>query len=354
MNFSIRTATDPDGPLTNTEVDQHKVATETFQRRLWALCKDNEVFDNDHERASELYQRAAFDTALELGVELVVEDIPGGVQFTFNFVPTIIITEVDPEEDLPGLDILDDLQEADDALKAAVVERQDRDIYDPEAEALLHRPRNCECGAGRRLDGSFTCADPTEIEDEASPRLDAVNQGGGLWGVTLDGVVVVKDESYTVVHGIIEDADVDELREIRDSLLDSTDETPASEVVAPLSRIADRYRSVIIPQGTSIVAADFAAARVGRSIAYLLQLTANDNPDSVRFDTVQGDKSYIGLARTIARIFDDSEFRRELVLDSIILLPCDPEDDDLEDEREEIEPEFTDGLEDYRGGVFAK
>lgn len=98
MNFSIRTATDPDLG-TREGLDKHDLATETFARHLDAACESAQVFSNDHERAPELYARAAFDTALELKVELVQEDIPGGIEFTFNFVPTIIITEVDEKCD---------------------------------------------------------------------------------------------------------------------------------------------------------------------------------------------------------------------------------------------------------------
>ena len=97
-NFSIRTATDPD--LGRDEgLNQHTLATETFQRILWALCKAAGVFDNDHERAYNLYQRAAFDTALELGCELRIEDKDDETEITFDFVGTVTFIEV--PEDLP-------------------------------------------------------------------------------------------------------------------------------------------------------------------------------------------------------------------------------------------------------------
>jgi hypothetical protein len=443
MDFYIRTATDPDLG-TREGLDQHEKATKLFSAKLWALCQDNEVFGNDHERSAELYQRAAFDTALELKVELVQEDIAGGIQFTFNFVPTIKITEVDKycdrnRSNIDGAHAGEDCygynDEDRDAIDAELIQQAE-----DEAAADESSQGSCECGAGRRPDGSLMCSDPVEpaydpaaeiadainpdwdldlvakidriesedratcdtirdmIEtwdsldseaqaaaqreaaqradaadpqynrftpgnglyfcacdgveapdvswcarcrppycDEDSPRLDAVNQGGGLWGMTLDGVLVMRDESYAVVHGIIENSDVDELREIRDSLL-------ASSVAEPELK---RDEEAI---GTRFLSDEPKAARIGRAIAYLLHLTPNDNPDSVRFDTETGDKTYVGLARTLARIFDNEEYRQKLVLDSIDHLPCDP---DEETDDEDLEPEFTDGLEDYRGGALA-
>ncbi len=55
------------------------------------------------------------------------------------------------------------------------------------------------------------------------------------------------------------------------------------------------------------------ATRVGRALADLLNLPVNDYPvhpeGGVRFDTIFGDKTYAGLGRTVARVFEDPEFR---------------------------------------------
>ena len=61
------------------------------------------------------------------------------------------------------------------------------------------------------------------------------------------------------------------------------------------------------------------AERTGRAIASLLDLTPNsyadDHPgalDPIRFDTLFGDRTYQGLARIIARVFEDAQFTVEL------------------------------------------
>lgn len=92
-NFSIRTKTDPDLDLNQGDMDQHLLATELFQRILWDLCKSAGIFSNDHERAYTLYQRAAFDTALELGCELQIAEKGDETEITFDFIGTITFNE---------------------------------------------------------------------------------------------------------------------------------------------------------------------------------------------------------------------------------------------------------------------
>jgi hypothetical protein len=403
MNFSIRTATDPD--LGSDEgLTQHTLATETFTAKLNALCDANRVYSNDHERAAELYQRAAFDTALEIGVELVQEDIPGGLQFTFNFVPTITITEVEgydpaadvaaainPEEDW-DLDAvtLEELEGADDQSDAEICEtirgaiadwdkltpaeqeeaqrqasiRAERAAFTAEHDASSQRfdrytPGNglyfCACDGVETPDVNWCdrCKDiatarthwktPAEIEAE-TPVLEAVDQGNGLWGLKKDGVLVMADESYTVVHGIVEGAPVGELQEIGDELRGFAADDPTPKEVT----------------GTALVADDFGALRVGLALVHLLGLEANqDQLDAGlrRFDTVHGDKTVQGLARTIARVFDDADYLQELVLEQAVDDEGLTEDQLIGDihvyeDDYEIEEEFTDGLEDYRGGAL--
>lgn len=55
------------------------------------------------------------------------------------------------------------------------------------------------------------------------------------------------------------------------------------------------------------------AHRAGLAFANLLELSANDYPgDQIRFDTVHGDRTYEGLARIVARVFEDPQFALEL------------------------------------------
>lgn len=193
-NFSIRTATDPD--LGSREgIDQHKLATETFQRILWALCIAAQVFNNDHERAYGLYQRAAYAAALELGCELRVEDKGDETEITFDFVGSVIITEPLVLDKETGATVLPYKR------------------YDPVAEIM-------EAINGEEdwdLDDAALTRE-AEDQDADAPELKVLNRGAGLWALVLDGRVVLDNESYAVVHGIVENADVDELRELRDSL----------------------------------------------------------------------------------------------------------------------------------------
>lgn len=56
-----------------------------------------------------------------------------------------------------------------------------------------------------------------------------------------------------------------------------------------------------------------AAERAGLAIANLLELRANDYRGSqIRFDTVNGDRTYQGLARVVARVFEDDQYAVEL------------------------------------------
>lgn len=102
MNFYIRTKTDPDQELTEADCDQHLLASDTFQRIAGSLFKAAGIEDADHELAEITVQRAAFDTALELGVQLDVEHLESGdLQFTFDFLGSVTFNEVeeaDPEQ----------------------------------------------------------------------------------------------------------------------------------------------------------------------------------------------------------------------------------------------------------------
>ena len=101
IHYSIATRTDPD--LGNDAgLDKHTAVTDLFAAKLQELCDYNCIYDNEHERAEELYERAAFDTALAFGVEFVREETsPNEVTFCFNFVPTIKITKIEPDEVCP-------------------------------------------------------------------------------------------------------------------------------------------------------------------------------------------------------------------------------------------------------------
>lgn len=91
-------------------------------------------------------------------------------------------------------------------------------------------------------------------------------------------------------------------RWLYDDELDSilpTDETPsAPEDKRPyLTKLLSDYQD---------------AERIGQAIADLLELRQNNYPgDQIRFDTIFGDKTYEGLARTIARCFEDASFRTD-------------------------------------------
>lgn len=63
-------------------------------------------------------------------------------------------------------------------------------------------------------------------------------------------------------------------------------------------------------QLTKLLADPQDAEIIGQAIADLLDLPRTEYPiEELRFDTVICDKTYEGLARTIARIFEDSSFR---------------------------------------------
>ncbi len=209
-NFSIRTKTDPDNQAHDTAYDR---TIAIFKRISDPMLAAAGIEDNDHELAEVTMQRAAFDTAMELGVQLDVEPLAtGGLQFTFDFVGSIVITEVDPDEAHP-LQGADFLGRNPDKPGGAVTSGwlSDTEInrvvgYDPAAEiaAAVNPEEDWDLDAFE--------------EDDEPPKLTPLNRGGGLWALCLDGRVVLDDESYAVVHGIIENADVGELREIRDSL----------------------------------------------------------------------------------------------------------------------------------------
>jgi len=61
------------------------------------------------------------------------------------------------------------------------------------------------------------------------------------------------------------------------------------------------------------------AQRTGIAIANLLELSDNDYPgDQIRFDTVHGDRTYEGLARIVARVFEDPQFALELATRGVL------------------------------------
>ena len=132
IHYSISTRTDPD--LGSDEgLDKHTEVTDLFAAKLQEFCDLNRIYDNEHERAGELYERAAFGTALELGVEFVREETsPNEVTFTFNFVPTIKITEVEPTPPGKCADCPVDApsKECGECGLPAPVEKDDPDRYD--------------------------------------------------------------------------------------------------------------------------------------------------------------------------------------------------------------------------------
>lgn len=116
MNFYIiRTKTDPDRGLTQDECDQHLLASDTFRRIAGPLFKAAGIEDADHELAEITVQRAAFDTALELGVQLDVEHLESGdLQFTFDFLGSVTFNEVEELDEYvnAGTALADDIHRA--------------------------------------------------------------------------------------------------------------------------------------------------------------------------------------------------------------------------------------------------
>ena len=155
IHYSIATRTDPD--LGNDAgLDKHTEVTELFSAKLQELCDSNCIYNSQHERAGELFERAAFDTALELAVEFVREETnPNEVTFTFNFVPTIQITEAAPTPpglcaDCPFETTTPSECEGCDLVPPVEIDDPDRYVEAEEEEAP------CPCGCGQVLSPPLT------------------------------------------------------------------------------------------------------------------------------------------------------------------------------------------------------
>ncbi len=205
-HYSIATKTDPDNR-------EHDGAYERIVGAVLDLIPADLYFG--HELWDQTIERACFDAALAEGCEFVREQDGDEVTFTFDLIGSIVITEVE------------------DAVTCI-----------PDAPPEDER---CECGAGRRPDGSLTCADPPA--EELDPAEEAATAKTG-W---------------------------------------QTPGEPATEARA---------------------AQDETRSQQGRAIVKLLGLKRRiwGSKDSRRVDTLVGDKTDQGLARTVARVFDDPSF----------------------------------------------